>query len=64
MDEMYVDVKGVWHSLYRVVDKTGDTVDFMLCEKRDKLPAEVFFKKSIGSSGLSGKARLDKSDTN
>lgn len=35
MDETYLKVKYQWVYLYRVVDKLGDTVDFMLSEKRD-----------------------------
>ena len=34
MDETYVKVKGRWKYLYRAVDKTGATVDFLLTAKR------------------------------
>jgi len=37
MDETYIKVKGVWHYLYRAVDKEGDTVDFMLSKKHNLL---------------------------
>ena len=30
MDETYIKVKGEWHYLYRAVDKTGQTIDFLL----------------------------------
>jgi hypothetical protein len=30
MDETYIKVKGIWHYLYRAVDKTGYTIDFYL----------------------------------
>lgn len=30
MDETYVKIKGLWHYLYRAVDKEGKTVDFYL----------------------------------
>ena len=36
VDETYVKVKGEWKYLYRAVDSTGNTVDFMLSGKRDK----------------------------
>ncbi len=36
MDDAYIKVKGVWHYLYRAVDKTGATIDFMLSKKHDK----------------------------
>lgn len=35
MDETYIKVKGAWKYIYRVVDKQGKTVDFMLTAKRD-----------------------------
>ena len=36
MDETYVSVKGQWKYLYRAVDKSGLTIDFVLTAKRDK----------------------------
>ena len=30
MDETYIRVKGEWRYLYRAVDKTGQTIDFLL----------------------------------
>ena len=36
MDETYIKVKGVWHYLYRAVDKENNTIDFLLTRKRDK----------------------------
>ena len=45
MDETYVKVKGVWKYLYRAVDKTGATVDFLLTAKRDCKPRFVFCAK-------------------
>ena len=44
MDETYIKVKGKWVYLYRVVDKFGDTIDFMLSEHRDEAAASAFFK--------------------
>ena len=51
MDETYIKVKGVWHYLYRAVDKFGNTIDFMLSEKRDKPAAKAFFDKAIKLHG-------------
>ena len=45
MDKTYIKVKGEWQTLYRAVDKQGDTIDFMLSEKRDEPAARRFFKK-------------------
>src|SRR5438876_10371748 len=64
MDETYIKIKGVWHYLYRAVDKEGDTVDFMLSRNRDEASAKAFFDKAIGSSGLPGKVTIDKSGAN
>jgi transposase-like protein len=30
MDETYIKVAGQWKYMYRSVDKSGDTVDFLL----------------------------------
>jgi transposase-like protein len=36
LDETYVKVKGSWKYLYRALDKTGATVDFLLTARRDR----------------------------
>jgi transposase-like protein len=36
VDETYIKVKGAWKYLYRAVDSTGQTIDFMLSARRDK----------------------------
>lgn len=64
MDETYIKIKGVWHYLYRAVDKEGNTIDFMLSKKHDEAAAKAFFIKAIGSSGLPEKITIDKSDSN
>ena len=64
MDETYIKIKGIWVYLYRALDKEGNTIDFMLSEKRDKPAAKAFFEKAIGSSGLPEKINMDKSGAN
>ena len=64
MDETYIKVKGQWMYLYRAVDKEGNTVDFMLSEKRDEPAARAFFEKAVGSSGIPDKVTMDKSGAN
>ena len=64
MDETYIKVKGQWVYLYRAVDKEGQTVDFMLSEKRDEPAARAFFEKAIGYNGLPEKVSIDKSGAN
>jgi transposase-like protein len=41
-------VKGEWVYLYRAVDTTGQTIDFLLSRKRDAAAARRFFRKALG----------------
>jgi putative transposase len=45
MDETYIRVKGQWYYLYRAVDKTGQTIDFLLTDHRDGRAATRFLTK-------------------
>src|SRR4029079_14138823 len=47
VDETYIKVKGGWKYLYRAVDSTGQTIDFMLSAKRDAKAAKRFFRKVL-----------------
>ena len=47
VDETYVRVKGKWAYLYRAVDSTGATIDFLLSAKRDAAAAERFLTKAL-----------------
>ena len=49
VDETYIKVKGKWKYLYRAVDSNGNTIDFMLCAKRNGKAAKRFLKKALGS---------------
>ena len=49
LDETYLKIKGVWHYLYRAVDKYGQTIDWMLSVKRDKKAAKKFFKNLLNN---------------
>ena len=64
MDETYIKVKGEWVYLCRAVDKLGNTIDFMLSQKRDKPAATQFFTQAIGHAGLPEKVAIDKSGAN
>lgn len=61
MGETYQKVKGRWVYLYRAVDKYGNTLDFMLSERRDEEAAEAFFNQAIGNNGVPEKVVIDKS---
>ena len=64
MDETYIKVKGKWVYLYRAVDSHGDTLDFMLSERRDEDAATAFFKQAINNNGFPDKVVMDKSGAN
>src|SRR5947208_4067523 len=50
-DETYVRVAGRWTYLYRAVDSTGATIDFLLSETRGLSAARNFFQKALASPG-------------
>jgi transposase-like protein len=50
VDETYVKIKGEWKYLYRAVDSTGQTIDFMLSAKRVARAAKRFFRKMLKSA--------------
>jgi len=64
MDETYIKVKRKWVYLYRAVDKFGDSVDFMLSERRGETAATAFFKQVIDANGFPRKVVMDKSIAN
>ncbi len=64
MDETYIKVKGIWHYLYRAVDKEGNTIDFLLTKKRDKKAAKRFLIKAINHNGFPEKITIDGSAAN
>ena len=47
VDETYLRVADKWTYLYRAVDWTGDTIDFLLSPKRDAAAAKRFFQKAL-----------------
>src|SRR5256712_1311141 len=64
MDETYIKVKGQWYDLYRAVDKTGQTIDFLLTEQRDEQAAKRFLTKSIRRHGGPVTITIDGSEAN
>ena len=51
IDETYIKVKGQDKYLYRALDSTGQTIEFLLTAKRDKQAAKRFLVKAIEASG-------------
>src|SRR4030081_3428635 len=51
IDETYLKVKGEGRYLYRAVDSTGQTIDFLLTAKRDAAAAKRFLRKALSESG-------------
>ncbi|MFV8343602.1 IS6 family transposase [Flavobacterium sp. XS2P39] len=64
MDETYIKVKGKWCYLYRAVYKSGNTVDFLLTKRRQRMSAQSFLIKAIGNNGKPGIINIDKSGSN
>ena len=63
MDETYIRVKGQWCYLYRALDKTGQTIDFLLTEYRDT-EAALRFLTAIRRHGVPEKITTDGSEAN
>jgi transposase, IS6 family len=50
VDETYIKIKKHWSYLYRAVDSTGATLDFMLSATRNADAAERFFRQVLHAS--------------
>ena len=64
MDETYIKVRSEWKYLYRSVDRTGHTIDFLLRTHRDLAAARSFFERAIDRHGVPEKITIDKSGAN
>jgi len=64
MDETYIKVKGEWRYLYRAVDKEGNTIDFLLTKRRQRMSAQSFLIKAIDNNGRPELINIDKSGSN
>ena len=51
VDETYCRVAGKWTYLYRAVDSTGATIDFLLSVTRDADAAKRFLQRALRSPG-------------
>ena len=52
VDETYIEVKGEWKYLYRAVDSSGNTLDFLLTAQRDASAAKRFFLKAMNANHI------------
>ncbi len=64
VDETYIKVKGQDTYLYRAIDKSGATVDFMYSRTRNLKDAKRFFKRAMKRHGLPVQVTIDGSQTN
>jgi transposase-like protein len=64
LDETYIRVRGHWRYLYRAVENTGHTVDFLLTTHRDRAAALRFLTQAIDRHGVPGTITIDGSEAN
>ena len=64
MDETYIKINGKWYYLYRAVDSSGWTIEFLLRKHRDKVAAKAFFRKVFKNNDRPNKVVIDKSGSN
>src|SRR5499426_111319 len=64
MDETSIRVKGEWRYLSRAVDKSGQTIDFLLTEHRDTEAARRLLTQAIRRHGVPEKITIDGSEAN
>jgi putative transposase len=64
LDETYIRVRGQWHYLSRTVDKTGQTIDFLLTTRRDCTAAIGFRIKAIRHHEVPKPITIDGSEAN
>ena len=64
MDETHIKVKGQWRYLDRAVDKTGQTIDFLLMEHRDTEAALRFLTQAVRRNGVPETITIDGSEAN
>jgi len=50
IDEVFININGVQHYLWRAVDQDGDVIDVFLQERRDCKAAKRYFKRLITSN--------------
>lgn len=51
LDETYIRIKGKWYYFYWAVETSGETIDFILSQKRNQKFALCFLRKAIHQNG-------------
>ena len=64
MDETYIKVSDQCKYLYRAVDRSGNTVDFLLTAMRDLAAAQHLLERTINLHDVPEKITIDKSGAN
>jgi len=64
LDETYIRVRGHWRYLDRAVDKSGQTIDFLLTEHRDEQAAMRFLRQAIRRHSVPETMTIDGSEAN
>nr|WP_315258299.1 IS6 family transposase [uncultured Flavobacterium sp.] len=64
MDETYIKIKGQWCYLFRAVDRSGNTVDFLLTKGRQRMSAQSFLIKAISNNWCPRVINIYKSGSN
>ncbi len=61
LDELFVNIRGQRHYLWRAVDQDGDVIDILLQPRRDRRAAERFFRMLLkGQGGVPRRMVTDK----
>ena len=64
MDETSIRIRGPWCYLYRAVDRTGQTIDFLLTAQRDERAALRCLTRAIRRHGVPVRITIDGSQAN
>ncbi|CAE6866896.1 hypothetical protein R75465_08018 [Paraburkholderia aspalathi] len=59
-DELFVTLRGAPHVLWSAVDENGAELDILLQRRRDRAPAELFFKRMLRSHPVRRKIVTDR----
>jgi putative transposase len=51
LDELFVNIQGKQHYLWRAVDQDGDVIDILVQPRRNRRAAERFFRKLLKGQG-------------